>query len=103
MKLGYSTWGMPKVPIDTTIRHLAGLGFDGIELTVIPNFTTELSTLDQPERKRIRGLLEEHDLECAAIAAHSSLLESDADVHARNMWRLRGACDLAVELATGSR
>jgi sugar phosphate isomerase/epimerase len=101
MKLGYSTWGMPKVPIDTAIRHLAGLGFDGIELTVIPNFTTELSTLDQHERKRIHDLLNEHELELAAIAAHSSLLEDDAEAHARNIWRLCGACDLAVELATG--
>jgi sugar phosphate isomerase/epimerase len=92
---------MPKVPIETAIRHLARLGFDGIELTVIPKYTTELSTLDQNERKRIHGLLKEHNLELAAIAAHSSLLEDDVEAHARNMWRLRGACDLAVELSTG--
>ena len=46
MKLGYSTWGMPTVPIDTAVQHIAGLGYDGLELTIIPRFTTELSTLD---------------------------------------------------------
>ena len=71
MKLGYSTWGMPTVPIDTAISHLANLGYDGVELTIIPRFTTELSTLDATERKRIASLLKEHNLALPAIAAHS--------------------------------
>ena len=99
MKLGYSTWGMPTVPIDTAIPHLAQLGFDGIELTIIPRFTTELSTLDTAERKRISSLLKQHNLALPAIAAHSSLLETDQEAHAKNMWRLKGGVDLAVDLA----
>ncbi len=99
MKLGYSTWGMPTVPIDTAISHLAQLGFDGIELTIIPRFTTELSKLDAGERKRIASLLKRHNLALPAIAAHSSLLETDPEAHAKNMWRLKGGVDLAVDLA----
>ena len=45
MKIGYSTWGMPELPIDTILEHLAGLGFDGVEITVIRGYTTELDTL----------------------------------------------------------
>ena len=101
MKLGYSTWGMPTVPVDTAISHIANLGYDGIELTIIPRFTTELSTLDDAERKRIASLLKQHNLALPAIAAHSSLLETDPDAHAKNMWRLKGGVDLAVELAQG--
>ena len=102
MKLGYSTWGMPTVPIDIAIPHLANLGYDGIELTIIPRFTTELSTLDAAERKRIASLLEQHNLVLPAIAAHSSLLDMDPEAHAKNMWRLKGGVDLAVELAQGN-
>jgi inosose dehydratase len=98
MKLGYSTWGMPKVPVDEALAHLAKLGFDGVELTVIPGYTTELSKLDAVERKRIRQLLEEHQLILSAIAAHSSLLSGDPAAHTANMARLKGAVDLAVEL-----
>ena len=101
MKLGYSTWGMPTVPIDTAIHHIAQLGYDGIELTIIPRFTTELSTLDAAERKRIADMLKQHNLALPAIAAHSSLLKTDAAAHERNMWRLKGGVDLAVELAQG--
>ena len=99
MKLGYSTWGMPTVPIETAIPHLAQLGFDGIELTIIPRFTTELSKLDAGERKRIASLLKQHNLALPAIAAHSSLLETDPEAHAKNIWRLKGGVDLAVDLA----
>ncbi len=98
MKLGYSTWGMPTVPIDTAIRHIAQLGFDGMELAVGPRFITELSTLDTAERKRIAGLLKEYDLMLPAIAAHSSLIEMDAEAHAQSLWRLKGAVDLGLEL-----
>ena len=101
MKLGYSTWGMPTVPVDTAISHIATLGYDGIELTIIPRFTTELSTLDAAERKRIAALLKQHGLALPAIAAHSSLLETDPEAHAKNMWRLKGGVDLAVDLAQG--
>ena len=101
MNLGYSTWGMPTVPIDIAIPHIAQLGFDGMELAVGPRFITELSTLDTAERKRIAGLLKQHNLALPALAAHSSLMETDPDAHAQNMWRLKGAADLGVELAHG--
>ncbi|MCY4403154.1 MAG: sugar phosphate isomerase/epimerase [Candidatus Poribacteria bacterium] len=101
MKLGYSTWGMPTVPVDKAISHLANLGFDGIELTIIQRFTTELSTLDAAERKRIARLLKQHNLALPAIAAHSNLMDVDPESHKRNMWRLKGGVDLAIELAQG--
>lgn len=101
MKLGYSTWGMPTVPIDKALKHLADLGFEGVELTVIPGYTTELSKLDTAERKRIRQLLSDYRLELSAVAAHSSLLSKTPEEHAENMMRLRGAVDLAIELAQG--
>ena len=101
MRLGYSTWGMPTVPVEAAIRHLAQTGFDGIELTVIPGYTTELSTLDSDERRRVAKLLKNYHLALPAIAAHSSLLETDLDAHTRNFWRLKGAIDLAVDLTQG--
>ena len=39
--LAHSTWGMPTVPIDVAVAHCAGLGFDGLEMTVVPRWTTD--------------------------------------------------------------
>ena len=88
MKLGYSTWGMPKVPVEIAIRHISELGFDGIELTVIPGYTTELSTLNSSERKRIAKLLKDNHLQLSAISAHSNLLATDEETYKQNMCRL---------------
>lgn len=99
MLLGYSTWGMPTVPIDVAVAHIAGLGFDGLELTVIPRWLTELSTLDATERQRIRRLYQEARLQIPAIAGHTSLLADDPEQHAADLKRLHGAADLCADLA----
>lgn len=99
MKLGYSTWGMPTVPVDVALAHLAALGFDGVELTVIPGYSTELNSLNKSERRRILKLLHKHGLDLPAIAGHTSLMEEDASVHAANLERLKATIDLAVDWA----
>jgi len=89
---------MPHVPIDVAVAHCAGLGFDGLELTVIPGWSTDAAGLDAAERKRIRRLYDDHDLELCGMSGNTPLLAADPDEHARNMARLRGYLDLAAEL-----
>ena len=101
MQLAYSTWGMPTVPADVAIPHLAQLGFDGIELTVIPGYTTDLSILTSQKRRQIQQLLNQHQLTLSAISAHTSLMELEPGLHFANMERLKAAVDLAVDLQTG--
>ena len=101
MKLAYSTWGMPTVPADVAIPHLAQLGFDGIELTVIPGYTTDLSILTSQKRRQIQQLLNQHQLTLSAISAHTSLMELEPELHFANMERLKAAVDLVVDLQTG--
>ena len=101
MKIGYSTWGMPQVEIDEAVGHLSSLGYDGIEITVIPGYTTELSTLTHDERCRIRNLFKKHNMEMPAIAGHTSLLEPNVRQHKTNMKRLKDTVELAADLTMG--
>ena len=66
MKLGFSTWGKPNLPIEVIIKHLANLGFDGVEIAVLPRFSTALVKLNQAERQRIPRLLQAHGLSLSA-------------------------------------
>jgi sugar phosphate isomerase/epimerase len=98
MQLSYSTWGMPEVPIDVAVAHCAGLGFDGLELTVCPGWTTEGTSLTTEDRRRIRRLYTDHGLELGGLCANTPLLTDDPAEHAANMTRFRAYLDLAAEL-----
>ena len=98
MKLSYSTWGMPHVPIDVAVAHCAGLGFDGLEMTVIPGWTTDAAGLDTEARRRIRALYDDHRLELCGLSGNTPLLDGDPVAHDANIARFRGYLDLAAEL-----
>ncbi len=98
MWLSYSTWGMPTVPIDVAVAHCAALGFDGLELSVIPGWTTDGATLDAAARKRIRHLYDDHHLALGGLSGNTPLLAPDRAEHARNMAQFRGYLDLAADL-----
>ena len=96
MYLSYSTWGMKHVPIETAVAHCAALGFDGLELTVIPGWPTDAATLTGEDRRRIRRLYDDHRLELCGFSGNVPLLAPPAgdDV----MTRFCSYLDLAVEL-----
>ncbi|MDQ3692054.1 MAG: sugar phosphate isomerase/epimerase [Chloroflexota bacterium] len=96
--LSYSTWGMPEVPIDIAVAHCAGLGFDGLELTVCPGWRTEGTSLDAAQRREIRRLYTDHEIELGGLCANTTLLADDPTEHAANLARFRAYLDLAAEL-----
>ncbi len=96
--LSYSTWGMPGVPIDVAVTHCAATGYDGLELTVIPGWTTDAATLDAPERRRIRKLYDDHHLALCGLSGNTPLLAANQEEHIQDLARFRGYLDLAAEL-----
>ncbi len=99
MKLGYSAWGMPTLPVDEQIRIVKDAGFQGIELICIERASTNLDRLDPSERKRIRRLLDASGLAFPALHASVNPIDPDPELAARNVERLRRSIDLSVELA----
>ncbi len=98
MKLSYSTWGMQTTPIDDAVRHCAALGFDGLELTVIPGWPTDAATMDAAERRRIRSLYDDAGIELCGMSGNVPLLLDDSSEVDANEARFRTYLDLAGEL-----
>ena len=98
MKLSFSTWGMQITPMDDAVRQCAALGYDGLELTVIPGWPTDAATLDTAERRRIRTLYDDAGIELCGISGNASLLLDDRAVADANEARFRTYLDLAAEL-----
>jgi len=86
MKLGYSKLSMERVPVPTAIRHIAELGYNGIELDVDSCVKTGW----------IARLLKDHNLRLASIGAYT---EVGDDAYSRNISQLKKGIDFAAELA----
>lgn len=100
MFLSFSTWGMQRTPIDVAVDHCASLGFDGLELTVVPGWPTDAAGLDAAERRRIRRLYDDAQIRLCGLSGNTPLLrggEDDGGLEAR-LARFRGYLDLASEL-----
>jgi sugar phosphate isomerase/epimerase len=96
--LSYSTWGMPLVPIDASVAHCAALGFDGLELTVIPGWSTYTADLDSSDRRRIRKLYDDHHLDLCGMSGNTRLLVEEPSERLENLARFHGYLDFAAEL-----
>ena len=98
MLLSFSTWGMQKTPIDVAVAHCAALGFDGLELTVIPRWPTDAATMDAAERKRIRKLYDDNHIALCGLSGNTPLLKGAPDERNRNLEIFTTYLDLAAEL-----
>jgi sugar phosphate isomerase/epimerase len=100
MRLGFTTWSMVTVRAEEAIPLLAGIGFDSVEIAVVPGWRDAVDLLTPTRRRRIKQLLLEYDLALAAIAGNTDLLADNVDELAENWRNLTSTVDLAVEWAT---
>lgn len=98
MLLAYSTWGMQKTPLDLAVAHCARLGFDGLELTVIPRWPTDAANLDAAARRHIRRLYDDHRIDLCGLSGNTPMLVDDPAQARRNREVFKGYLDLAAEL-----
>ncbi len=99
MRLGLTTWSMVAVRAEEAIPLLASIGFDSVEIAVVPGWRDAVDLLTPARRRRIRQLLLEYDLHLAAIAGNTDLLADDPDELAENWCTLTRTVDLAAEWA----
>jgi sugar phosphate isomerase/epimerase len=99
MKLGYSTWGMPKLPVDQQVDIIARSGFTGIELVCIPGSTTDVMSTDKAERKRIRKLVTDAGLTLTALDGHGQHMDPDPEKRAAAFARISAGIEMAADLA----
>lgn len=99
MKLGYSAWAMPAMPVADQISLVREVGYAGIELVSGPGSSLDAQRTSADERRRMRTLLDQAGLALPSIAAHGNLLEPDAEKRAAQLARIQAAIDLAADLA----
>src|SRR5688500_10731310 len=77
MRLGFTTWSMVTVRAEEAIPLLASIGYDCVEIAVVPGWRDSVDLLTPTRRRRIKQLLCEYDIALAAIAGNTDLLADD--------------------------
>jgi sugar phosphate isomerase/epimerase len=98
VRLGTGTYGMKSLKTADALRTIAQIGYDGVELALMPGWATEAKLLSADARREIRTQL--GDLNLALPALLESLpLKDTAESRTLNLERLNQAAALARELA----
>ncbi|MBS0266405.1 MAG: sugar phosphate isomerase/epimerase [Planctomycetes bacterium] len=98
LTLGIGNYGMPGLTVEEAIRLIAASGFDSLELSLMPDWDSAPTRLNQERRKSIRQMLSDKGLTL------TSLMEdippsAVATEHQATLERLKRAADLAHDLA----
>lgn len=99
--LGFTLYGMRSMPLDDALSTCARIGYDAVELALMPGWPAEPKLLSPAARRQLRGRLRELGLVLAALMENLAVLADDAG-HAANLERLRRACELAHDLSPDS-
>jgi len=102
MRLGFSGWAMRELPVDRQIEIVKEAGYASMALVSGSGFGLDALTADAAERKRIRRMLDDADLELSAVCGHATQLDPDPEMRAANADRIRATVDLAADLAEPS-
>ncbi|MEO8127568.1 MAG: sugar phosphate isomerase/epimerase, partial [Bryobacteraceae bacterium] len=90
------TYGMKSLSNRAALELIADIGYDGVEISLLPGWPADPLALEKPARMEVRRVLEARRL------ALPSLLESiplTPGRHAANLERLRRAAEMAHDLA----
>ncbi|MBX3399422.1 MAG: sugar phosphate isomerase/epimerase [Gemmataceae bacterium] len=98
--LGFSLYGMKTMKLADALSACSKIGYDGVELALMPGYPAEPKLLSANARKDLRTRLADHKL--ALHGLMENLPEPAADpVHKANLDRLKAAFELGHALADG--
>src|SRR5687768_12487551 len=98
MRLAGWNYGYGRTPLEDAVAHMAGVGYEGMELATGDGHSTPLATLDDGRVRAIAALTGRHGLPIVAVSALFNLVSGD-EAAWRDEWaRWRRAIEVAALL-----
>jgi sugar phosphate isomerase/epimerase len=97
--LGFSLYGMKSLTIEDALAALAKIGYDCVELPVMPDWPADSARFTREQGARWRDLLSARRLRLSALMDNLPAL-GDEPTHRANLDRLKRAADMARQLST---
>ena len=98
ISFSFSLYGMRTLTLEAALTACARIGYDAVELALMPTYRAEPSRLSRDDRRQLRERLRELRLGLPALMENLPLDGADA-VHRTNLDRLRAACELGRDLS----
>lgn len=98
LPLGFSLYGMKSLPLTDAIRACAQIGYEGVELALMPGYPSEPKLLSADGRKELRKRMTDANLSLHGLMENLSAL-SDDKAQTANLDRLKTAAELGHVLS----
>jgi len=95
---GFSLYGMRSLSLDDALAACAKIGYDAVELAVMPGWPADPRSLNKDARRRLRERLRTLNLQLAALMENTPP-DADDKVHRTQLDRLQAAAELGRELS----
>ncbi len=98
--LSFGTYALWMLRWEDSLELIARTGYDGVELALMPEWSTTPRQLSRGDRLRLRGMLRDLGLALPAFLDNLQLVDP-VQTHAQNVDRLRRAIDLGNDVVPG--
>ncbi len=96
--LGFGTYGLPKHSLEAAITAVASVGYNSIEICILPDRDSSPENLTADRRKKVSGFLKDKSLRLTSLLANLRPIGTEGQ-HKKDVERLKRACELAHDLA----
>jgi sugar phosphate isomerase/epimerase len=101
VSFGFSLYGMRSLKLAEAVRLCAKIGYDGVELAVMPGWPADPKGLSKDGRRDLRKQMGDAGLKLAGLMENLPALVPDAG-HRKNLGRLAAAAELGHDVSGGA-
>lgn len=98
--LSFGTYALWMLRWEDSLELIGRTGYDGVEVALMPDWSTTPKQLSRGDRLRMRGMLRDLGLALPALLDNLQLVDP-VQTHAENVDRLRRAIDLGNDVVPG--